>query len=97
MRAFGAPCGLRALSVMFAFNSSFILLPPCTLRPPLLALGTPRPGRPAPGSIPPGVQAPCSGAWLLHAPARVVLVRGAMRPLAFVGGFRAAEAFVFAL
>ena len=93
MRAFGAPCGLRALSMVFAFNSSFILLPPSTLQPPLLA-GPWHPWQAGARAHPPAV--PLShaalGAWLLHAPPRAVSVRGARRSLAFVGDFRAAGA-----
>ena len=87
MRTFGAPCGLHALSVLFAFSSSFILLPPSTLRPPLLALG-----RPAPGPILPAVPHSAAHGCCIPPCAWSVSVRGAMRSLAFVGDFRAAEA-----
>ena len=87
MRTFGAPCGLRALSIMFAVNSPFILLPPSTLRPPLLALGAP--GRPAPGPISPAVP---HGICMYMNALRRRMAATFPRARGFVGDFRAAEA-----
>ena len=70
--------------------SFYCLLLPCNRRfSPLAPLAGRRPG-PSPPAVP--LSHAALGAWLLHAPARVVSVRGAMRSLAFVGGPRVAEA-----